>query len=155
MQASSIKIGNEYAIIYQGAMRSMYVDAIKTVRTKSGATNYAEGRLTKDSGEIQSDETGNEPIRVSYKVEDVLGPFAEQAALVATRTAAKAAKQALDQARVEAADLLVQKLYVATGMVAPNEKFNALFDHPYNSGRVELSAEGVAKLLDLLDLRGL
>jgi hypothetical protein len=153
MQASQIKFGDDYAVMYKGEPRAMRASAIKTVRTREDVINYIEGPLLDAVGEGVPNPEGNGPVWLSYKVKDVLGPFAEQMAMVNARLKSVEAKAAADKADMELAEDLMRKLYDRSGLPMPNDYPNR-YDHPFSRDtyRPELviNIEGIRRLMKLL-----
>lgn len=141
MQASKIKIGDEYAVRVKGQLARCRVSQVTTVRKGAHPSDFTHTIIGYIDGASHT-----------FNPDHVLGPYEEHAELVAKKEAEDARKKAEADAKAKTSADLVALLYKLTGQRKAEGKYGHMFDSRY-SGGVEITNEGARLLLDVLSQR--
>lgn len=141
MQASKIKIGDEYAVRVESELAILRVTSVTTVRKGAHPSDFTHTIVGLIGGASKS-----------FQPDSVLGPYTEYSELVEKQSAEAARKKAEADTKAKTSADLVALLYTLTGKRRAEGKYGHMFDSRY-SGGVEITNEGARLLLDVLSQR--
>lgn len=153
MQASKIVIGKTYAIRDDDSQLVRFVATAVVTRRKSAHNNPHDYESTIEGYITAQDRKNEKDQNLTLDPKWVLGPYEEQAELVARKAAEQAAYQAEKDAYKAAGEKLYRMLYNKADLPVPNDgrDHKSPFRISYSGDTLELNREGVALLLKILE----